>query len=93
MFQIALTYFLGVLFICMTSIYFGVCDFLVVFAKACKHKVISMEEQIESINAQTSGKKKSFDKLNKKLCQINLFYSDSIQLSQTKFSTFRVRLI
>lgn len=65
----------------MASIYFGVCDFLVVFAKVCKHNLNNMEEQIKSINDQTNGTDESFEKFEKKLCQINFFYSDSIQLS------------
>lgn len=40
-----------------------------------------MEEQIKSIDDQTSGRDESFEEFEEKLCQFNLFYSDSIQLS------------
>lgn len=71
--------YLSAILICVSSLYFGFCIFLVAYAKCFKNHLDEIEQQIKTANFQEN--EISYVELKKNLYQINLFYCDSIQLS------------
>lgn len=79
-------FYLSIITISSISLYFGLCNFLVASSECSKYHLNEIERQINAVYSQEF--ENAFFEIKRNLQKINLYYCDSIQLIQTKFTHF-----